>query len=205
MTTSVGLSTGHAERQERESRALLELLREMGIPTANRSYGPGDTVYGEGEPGDALYVLTGGVAKLSKSYSGGKEAILRLLGPWDAFGDLVFGGETSQHARAEAFTACEVTKIPKVFLEGAIRRRPEVAVGVMTLLELELAQRGRWAECLLPFRAEARLANLLWLLLRKFGGGAGSTIGLRLTHEEIAGMVVCTRESVTQALTKLRR
>src|SRR3712207_4453587 len=113
--------------QEEECRSLLRLLEEMGIATANRTYRPGDAVYREGEYGDALYVLVSGVMKLFRPYSGSKEATLRLLRPWDIFGHLAFAGEARQRAYAEAVTECRVTKVPKVFVERAIRQEPRVA------------------------------------------------------------------------------
>ena len=61
--------------QEEECRSLLRLLEEMGIATADRTYGPGDAVYREGEYGDALYVLVSGVMKLFRPYSGREGSI----------------------------------------------------------------------------------------------------------------------------------
>jgi len=49
--------------------------------------------------------------------------------------------------------------------------------------------------------------NLLLMLARRFGGEelGRLTIRLRLTHEELAAMILSTRESVTHALSILRR
>lgn len=194
--------------QEEECRELLSLLRGLGIASAERSYQPGDAIYREGEYGDALYVLTSGVMKLFRPYSGAKEATLRLLRPWDIFGHLAFAGETTQRAYAEAVTECRVTKIPKVFMERAIRQEPRVALKVMTLLELRLVQYEELVKCLLPRETEVRLANLLPLLARKFGtqedGSGPVTIDLRLTHQDLAAMVASTRESVTKVLNDMR-
>jgi len=49
----------YTELQEQECRLLLQLLRDLGIPTADRTYAPGDAVYREGEYGDAIYVQIG--------------------------------------------------------------------------------------------------------------------------------------------------
>ena len=141
----------------------------MGIATADRVYGPGDAIYNEGEYGDALYVLTQGVMKLFRPYSGSKEATLRLLKPWDIFGHLAFAGEARQRAYAEAVTECRVTKVPKVFVERAVRQEPRAAFKLMTLLELRLVQYEELVQCLLPRETEVRLANLLPLLAQKFG------------------------------------
>jgi CRP/FNR family transcriptional regulator len=172
-----------------------------------RRYERGETIYEEGEPCDALYVLARGMAKLSKPYySGGKEAVLRLIGPWEMLGHPAMGFDTARQARAEAVTVCEVVKVPGVFVRRAARRHPEAALTLAGLLGLELARREEWAGCLLPYRAEARLANLLPLLAERFGRktSAEATVLPRLTHEELAQMVATTRESVTNAINRLR-
>lgn len=184
------------------------MLRSMGIVTADRLYVPGDAIYREGEYGDALYILVSGIVKLFRTYSGSKEATLRILRPWDIFGHLAFTGETVQLAYAEAVTACKVVKVPKVFMERAIRQRPEVALKAMTLFELRLVQYEELVKCLLPRETESRLANVLPILAEKFGekmeDGRSVMIDLRLTHQDIAAMVASTRESVTKVLNELR-
>ena len=192
--------------QEQECRGLLELLREVGIASTERSYPAGEEIYEEGEYGDALYIVREGVVKLFRPYSGTKEATLRLLTAWEIFGHLAFAGETVQRAYAEAVTPCRIVKVPKVFVERAIRREPEVALKIMTLLELRLVQYEELVKTLLPRETRARLASLLPLLAQKFGseGEAGITIDLRLTHQDLAAMVASTRESVTKVLNDLR-
>ena len=197
----------YGEVQEEECRALLAILREMGVASADRIYKPGDVIYREGEHGDALYVLISGVIKLFRPYSGSKEATLRLLKPWDIFGHLAFAGEARQRAYAEAVTECKVTKVPKIFMERAVRRNPQAALKTMTLLELRLVQYEELVKCLLPRETEVRLANLLPLLANKFGDrdtDGRITIDLRLTHQDLAAMVASTRESVTKVLNEMR-
>ena len=196
----------YTKLQEEECRSLLRLMEEMGIATADRTYRPGDAVYREGEYGDALYVLVSGIMKLFRPYSGTKEATLRLLKSWDIFGHLAFAGEARQRAYAEAVTECRVTKIPKVFVERAVRQEPRVAFKIMTLLELRLVQYEELVKCLLPRETEVRLANLLPILAQKFGerNDGVVTIDLRLTHQDLAAMVASTRESVTKVLNDLR-
>ena len=196
----------YTELQEQECQGLLQILRDLGIPTADRAYAPGDAVYREGEYGDALYILTSGVLKVFRPYSGSKEATLRLLKPWDIFGHLAFEGETRQRAYVEAVTECEVIKVPKVFVERAIRQEPLVAFKLMTLLELRLVQYEELVKCLLPRETEVRLAKLLPILAQKFGERTDGvvTIDLRLTHQDLAAMVASTRESVTKVLNDMR-
>lgn len=205
MSADPGLSE-YTAIQEQECRDLLDLLHGMGIATADRTYYPGDAIYREGEYGDALYIVISGVIKLFRSYSGSKEATLRLLRPWDIFGHLAFAGEARQRAYAEAVTECTVTKVPKVFVERAVRREPLVAFKIMTLLELRLVQYEELVKCLLPRETEVRLANLLPILAQKFGESVDGaiTLELRLTHQDLAAMVASTRESVTKVLNEMR-
>jgi len=147
---------------------LLGLLHEVGAATVERRYARGEVTFGEGDPDNALYVLTEGVVKLSRSYSEGKEATLMLLGPWEVFGELAFGRRAYQHAHAEAVTACRLKKVPKVFVERAVKSHPEVALKVVDLLRLELVRHREMAGCLKPHKAEAKLANLLPILARRF-------------------------------------
>ncbi len=196
---------GHG-RWERECR---ELLDRIGAAAATRRrYERGEIIYGEGDACDGLYVLDRGLAKLCRPYHpGGKEAILRLVGPWEVLGHPAFGVQTVRQARAEAVTACGVVKVPRIFVERALKRHPEAALTLAALLGLELGRREEWAGCLVPYRAEAKLAGLLPLLAGRFGRRTdeGTVVLPRLTHEELGQMVATTRESVTNALGDLRR
>ena len=193
--------------QRQEGWELLGLLHKAGAVTVERRYASGEVMFEEGSPDNALYILTEGVVKLSRSYSESKEATLMLLGPWETFGELAFGRTAYQYARAEAVTACRLRKVPRVFVERAVRTNPEVALKVVDLLRLELVRHWEMARCLRPHKAEAKLANLLPILARRFGGEEEGrlVIRLRLTQEELARMISSTRESVTHAMADLRR
>lgn len=201
------------QREERECRELLDMLFVRDATTFGRQYSRGEVIFWQDEQGDGLYFLTDGVAKLSKAYSVGKEATLMLVGPWEVFGDLAFGQTTyqhayHQHARAEALTTCWVRKVPQVFVERAMKTRPEVALKLAAhLMRSQQTQYEEMVGYLLPYKVETKLANLLLMLARRFGGEelGRLTIRLRLTHGELAAMVLSTRESITQALSILRR
>ena len=158
-----------------------------------------------------LYLLTGGVAKLFVSYpahAGRRDATFLLLGVEEVFGYPQFAGGGFGRVPAEAFTDCEVVKIPGTFLERAVRRRPELALEVASLLEQRLVEYEELVGSLLPRRTDARLAGVLEVLARKFGEDTedgGVAIGIKLTRVDLAGMISSTRESVTSAVNRLRR
>ena len=199
---------GYKAAQESECRELLKILRERAVALSSRRYTCGNPIHQEEERGNSLYVLVEGVVKLFGSYSGGRNFV-SLVGPWEFFGHLDLAKEPVERAYyAEAITDCEVVKVPKIFVERAMRQQPEVALKLITLQQIRLAQYEELLlGCLLPRKTEVRLANLLMILVQKFGGHPGTdrlTIGLRMTHQDLAEMVASTRESVSNNLSALR-
>lgn len=185
-------------------------LRETGAPLVRRRYGGEDMIYCGDDAVRALYVLTEGVAKLFvgyAGYAGSKDATFLLLGPWEFFGFPAFVGERKSQFSAGAVTDCEAIKVPGALVERAMRRRPEVALEMATLLEARLVEYEELLGCLLPRRTEVRLAKLLPILGRKFGETTGGkvAIGFRLTRGDLAAMAASTRESVTAAVIGLRK
>lgn len=194
--------------REPECRELLAQIRETGVVTVERCYHAGDVVYREGDCAAALYILTEGTLKMVIADAEGKNVTLHLLESWELFGNLVFVGEPAQRTTMEAATDCRVVKVPRIFLERAMRLRPEVAFRALTLMEHRLVQHEELAGCLLPRRTEARLAALLPILADKYGthsGGQGPMIDMRLTQRELGAMIGSTRESVSMAMNDLRR
>lgn len=206
--SAVGDATGLGltALREKECRGLVERLRQLEVVPPARPYEAGEELFLKGDPGDGLYVLTEGIVRLHRSYSEGKEIVLRLVGPWEPFGDLAPGVPVVQGAGGRAFTACRAIRVPKVFVERAIRSDREVAVALLTLYGLELAYAKELVGCLLPVTTEARLGALLPLLAERFGeaGPEGGVSLPPLTHFDLAAMVATTRESVTAAMRSLR-
>jgi CRP/FNR family transcriptional regulator, global nitrogen regulator len=186
---------------------LFAAMREADILGIERHYEVGDLVCGEEDQGSALQLVSDGVVKLSAVRSGAKEAVLRLAGPWEPADLPAFVEEPGRSIRAEAFTPCGVVKVPRVFVERAVRENPPIALKLAALLSLEVSRREELYQCLLPRTTEARLARLLPILARDFGVPSenNTVIGLRITHYDLAAMVASTRESVTAAIGTLRR
>lgn len=202
--------TDVAVLRETECRRLLDALRGLEVAVSSRRYERGRTIYGSGEDGGGLYVLTGGAVGLFGGYttpSGGRRDALRLVGPWELFGHPVFAGRLRRNL-AEAFTGCEAIKVPRPFLERAIKRREEVALGMATILEVALVDHEDTLGCLLPRKTEARLARLVPILLGKFyerDRDGRPTVGLRLTRSDLGAMIGATRESVNGVIRDLHK
>ncbi len=210
METTIPLRTELPTGPRSDPQRLLRLMQDMGLTGINRLYEPGELLYVGGTDGEALHLLLAGFVRLARSYAGGKEATLGLLGAGDAFGSPICSGHSASEFYAEALTSCELRKVPRPLLDGAAKRSPSLAAEIMALKDRQLAACERLVVRLLSRRTPARLADLLLELDGKFGAsrpgeGYPRTIGLRLTHEDLGAMVASTRESISAAMGELRR
>jgi CRP/FNR family transcriptional regulator len=62
-------------------------------------------------------------------------------------------------------------------------------------------------ESLLDREVSARLATCLFHLSERFGdtSGSGTVLNVRLTHQDLANMIVSTREAVSKVMSEFQR
>ena len=69
------------------------------------SYGPAETIFREGEPGEAMYVVLDGTVLISKFIPGGGEEGLAFLGRGEYFGEMAVLDNQPRSASATAHGA----------------------------------------------------------------------------------------------------
>ena len=102
METTLPLRIGEESETPNATQRLPRLLQDMGLTGINRLYEAGETVYAGGTGGDALHLILEGVVRTARTYPGGKEATLGLLGAGEAFGCPIFSGHSLSGFYAEA-------------------------------------------------------------------------------------------------------
>jgi HD-GYP domain-containing protein (c-di-GMP phosphodiesterase class II) len=143
-----------------EELARTELFRELSRPAVEelakrarpRSYAPGETVFHEGDPGTALYLVRSGsfsIVRPSKDAS----VTLDRLGPGSAFGELAVLNRSSRLASVvaeESATAIEVSAdaVDAAFASDpdGVRRTVGVLASSLTLAKEELKWRNQALE-----------------------------------------------------------
>jgi CRP/FNR family transcriptional regulator, global nitrogen regulator len=100
-----------------------------------------------------------------------------------------------------------VAGVQKAALTEVIMRRPEFAMELFSSFSERLRQSDEVIESLLHREVIARLATLLFNLSERFGeeNGTGTTLDVRLTHQELANMIASTREPVSKVMSELQR
>jgi len=185
----------------------LEDFQREGIRVAERRYAAKDTLFAPGDPGSQLYFLLDGTVRLYRIYGGYKEATIALLKNEGVFGELGLDEGSRQSVFAEALTGVTVAVVRKSILTEVIKRRPEFALKLLSSFSERLRQSDEVIESLLDREVSARLATLLSHLGDRFGeaDGSATVLKVRLTHQDLANMIVSTREAVSKVMSEFQR
>ena len=185
----------------------LEDFEEAGVRAAVRYFLAKDLIFAPGDPDTHLYFLLSGTVRLYKFYGRYKEATVALLKDGGVFGELSLEEGSRQEVFAEALADSQVAVVPKALLAEAIRRSPWFATKLLFSFSERLRQSEEVIESLLDREVSARLATLLVHLAERFGetNGSGTVLNLRLTHQDLANMIVSTREAVSKVMSEFQR
>ena len=185
----------------------LEDFEQAGVPAAERYFGAKDLIFAPGDPDGQLYFLLEGTVRLYKIYGKYKEATVALLKDGGVFGELSLEEGSRQDVFAEAVTEARVAVVRKSVLTEVIKRRPQFAVKLLFSFSERIRQSDEVIESLLDREVSARLATLLLNLSDRFGetNGSGTVLNVRLTHQDLANMIVSTREAVSKVMSEFQR
>jgi len=171
---------------------------------ASRSYRGRQIVFAQGDAADAVYFLESGQVKLTVVSSGGKSAVIAMLGPGTFFGEGCLAGQPVRMASASAVQVTRIVRIDKKTMIGLLHREPEFAELFTAYV---LSRNVRIEEDLVDQlfnSSEKRLARVL-LLLSHFGKESKREIVVpRISQETLASMVGTTRSRVSFFMNRFR-
>ena len=150
------------------------------------------------------YVLRGKV-KLTVMCQKGKEAVLRVLGPGEFFGEGCLGGQAKRVSAVVAMGECCVLEIERNTMADTLHREPAMAELFLNYLLGRNIQMQEDLVDQLFNSSEKRLARVLILLSRFGQGDNAETVMPKITHETLAEMVGTTRARITFFMNKFRK
>jgi CRP-like cAMP-binding protein len=185
----------------------IEDFEEAGLRVVERRFGPKDIIFTPGDPDDQLYFVLSGTVRLYKIYGDYKEATTALLKDGGVFGELSLEKGLRQTLFAHALTDVRVAVVRKRVLVEVVKRDPEFAIKLFFSLSERLKQSEEVIGSLLEREVSARLTTLLQNLGDRFGemDGSGTVLDVRLTHQDLANMIVSTREAVSKVMSEFQR
>jgi CRP/FNR family transcriptional regulator, cyclic AMP receptor protein len=162
----------------------------------------GESLFHEGDLGDALYVVVRGKVKLGRTSGDGRENLVAVLGPGEMFGELSLFDPGPRSATATALVDSSLLGLNQEELTPWLATRPDVARALLRAIARRLRRTNDSMSDLVFSDVPGRVAKALLDLSARFGTAAddGIHVAHDMTQEELAQLVGASRETVNKAL-----
>jgi CRP-like cAMP-binding protein len=180
-------------------------LARVGNGRSIGKYRKGQVVFSQGDPGDAVFYIQKGKAKLTVVSEQGKEAVIAILGTDEFFGEGCLAGQMQRIATVTAMSDSVIARLEKAAIIDVIHREPAFSeLFIAHLLGRSIRVEADLVDQLFN-SSEKRLARLL-LLLANFGKEAApETVIAKISQETLAEMIGTTRSRVSFFMNKFRK
>ena len=164
-----------------------------------RHYRRHEVVWHEGDPGDTLHLVRSGRLAVRVTTQGGERAMLAVVGPGDAVGELALLNQPHRRtASLEALEAVETLALSQHDFQELRAQHPTIDSVLLTILAQRVERLGQQLLDCRYASANRRIARSLTDLARVYG--TGGAIVIPLTQDEIADLAGTTRPTLNQAL-----
>ncbi len=171
-----------------------------------RRFNAGSTIFHEGDPGDAIYVVVDGRIRMSRLSGSGTEATLALIGPGDCTGELALFDGRPRSATATAMQATRTFIVSRDDFVNWVKERPAASLALLETLSLRIRRTNEIVTDLVFLDLPHRLAkHLLSLAASHAEGPNARRPRLQVTQAELASMLGVSRESVNKQLNQFAR
>lgn len=172
---------------------------------SRNNFKKGDTILFSDDKGDKICYLAKGTVKIESISISGQTTIFWFCVAGDIFGAGGISGSLRQSVYAKAHESAEVLILSRKNFERIILDYPQLGINVIKFLSgrLRLAC-DSMAEA--NQRASLRVGRAILRIAESCGiwtEGREIALNVRISHQEIADMVNCTRQTVTEVLQML--
>jgi CRP/FNR family cyclic AMP-dependent transcriptional regulator len=182
-------------------------LLRLGERAVERSYRRGQMIFGQGDPGEALFVVSDGLVKVFVTSEDGDEMVLVTLRPPETFGELALIDGGARSASAETLEATTVLVLTRSTVLEVMTEHPVLAESLLRALGAVVRRLTEQAADLVFLDLHGRVAKLLLTLAADRGQSRGdeTLLDLHMTQTNLAAMVGGSRQSVNQILRAFER
>ncbi len=182
-----------------------DYLAETGEGRTISTYSKNEKIFSQGDIADCVFYIQTGKVKVTVRSEHHKEVVVAIMGKDEFCGQGCLTGQPNRVATAMALTECEIMRIEKHAISGALRDEPMFAqmfvghlLSRMIRVEEDLVDQ-------LSNSSERRLARAL-LNLANFGKeGRPEPIITKVSQETLAEMIGTTRSRVSFFMNKFRK
>ena len=177
-------------------------LNEIKKIVISRQFSRGELVFSEGDQGDGFYVVAAGLVKIFKLSVEGKEHIMRIVGPGQAFGQVsVYAGRTFP-ASAQAIARSHLLFLPRKAFVELINGNASLALSMLASLSTRLREFTVHVERLALKEVPGRLAAYLIHLLDE-QQNAQQIVSLNISKVQLSSLLGTTPETLSRILSQM--
>jgi CRP-like cAMP-binding protein len=155
----------------------------------------GTIIFVKGSPGRGLIALISGAVKIVGSSPGGREAVLRIIGPGQIFSEISLLDGRPRMSTAIAVEECELTSIDRRDFMAVFNENIGIAMSMVALLCERMRSSRRQLEDALFLSPAGHLAKTLVDLSNE-----AASRSIAVTQKELGHMVGISRESANKLL-----
>ncbi len=164
-------------------------------------------IFWAGGPSEYVYIILSGRAKIYELSPQGKEVIMWFCSSGELFGLAEVWRGTHRGVYAQACGTVELIRFERKRFQQHLMDHPTMAMQVIDILSGRVRILGDMLLGLTSTEVSSRLTKLLARLFQRYGRQRDERIyiDIPLTHQEMADMIGCCRQTVTTTLGVLKR
>ncbi|MFZ2005357.1 MAG: Crp/Fnr family transcriptional regulator [Stellaceae bacterium] len=163
-------------------------------------YSAGRVIFTKGSPGRSMMAILKGSVRISTPSPAGPDIVLTMLSAGEIFGEIALLDGADRTADATAITDCELLVLDHRDFVPFLERRADLCLLLLKLLCQRLRRTDQQVQEAMFGRLDGRIAMALIRLAQDAPPAASNAVTLRITQQELAGMVGAARESVNKQL-----
>lgn len=178
-------------------------VRSILAQATEQKFSHGETIFMQGDPAKAIYIVTKGWVKLYRVAANGSEAVVGIFTAGHSFGEALALRKETYPVSAEAVTNARLLRLPASVLTDLIKSDPEIALSILAVTYQHLHSLVFQIEQIKALSGAQRVAEFLVELC---ADGAGCcTVTLPYDKTLIAGRLGMKPESLSRAFARLRK
>ncbi len=161
-----------------------------------------EELFHKGDDGTDIYVVVSGKLKALTTSSEGDDVVFNIMSQGDVFGEIAMLAERPRSATVVAIESCELLSLSRRDLLYFLRRHPDAAIKMLSLVAKRLVSVSGLVEDTLFLNLPIRLAKKLVDFAGTYGEETpeGLRLGLKLSQTEWGDLVGTTRESINKQI-----
>jgi CRP/FNR family transcriptional regulator, cyclic AMP receptor protein len=182
---------------------LLDILdddeqREVLAATSRRRFKRNEVVFHDGDPGDTLHLVVSGYFAIRITTPLGDQAIIRVFGPADFFGELAMLSSGPRRGSAISLDSGETLSLHREDFQNLRATRPRINEVLTDALVTEIRRLSAALIEALYVPVERRVRLRLLDLVELYGGNA--PVVIPFTQDEVAQLAGTTRPTANRVL-----